>query len=270
MRDVSDIFDFKFEKCDEQIIKYELGKILYSSSLIKLFESIKPLNKIYFKIANKINLPLKCVGIYEPKEHWNIPNSFKSEINSLRIDGNTDYYIHGYWEDISYIEKNRDFLKKVFIFKKSTKNYDNIAEDIMRTNSVAIHIRRGDYLVKSKYDYNMCPNDYYKKAISYIKENVENPYFYFFSDDNNYVKKEFSNLKNAKIVEGNKDYEDLQLMSLCKNIICANSTFSFWAAFLSNRKGLVCAPKLHYIYDNKYKKEFLYLPEWKIIDSMEF
>jgi hypothetical protein len=119
---------------------------------------------------------------------------------------------------------------------------------IKNKNSVAIHIRRGDYLnnPKARYFHGILGEDYYKKSISYIKKRVNNPFYFIFSDDVELVKKTFFffNKKNYIFIDTKSSIDDLHLMSNCKHFIIANSTFSWWGAWLSkNKHKIICAPK---------------------------
>jgi hypothetical protein len=131
---------------------------------------------------------------------------------------------------------------------------------ILEHNSVAIHIRRTDFLDSKigKRFSGICTDEYYRNAIQTIKEKVENPFFFIFSDDIEYVKNNFE-LENSCIIEGNAGYADLYLMSLCKHYILANSTFSFWAAMLNKEETkTVCIPEYWY---NEPFENAPYIPE---------
>ncbi len=124
----------------------------------------------------------------------------------------------------------------------------DIAEEISQTNSVSIHIRRGDYLLEN----GAIEMGYYSKAIrklEQIEELSEDEFdFYVFSDDERFAKEIFGKIKNYHIIDGNtgnKSYRDMQLMSLWKHNIVANSTFSFWGAYLNkNSDKVVIAPSI--------------------------
>ena len=119
---------------------------------------------------------------------------------------------------------------------------------IKNKNSVAIHIRRGDYLKnpKARCFHGILGEDYYKKSISYVKKTVKNPFFFIFSDEVELVKKTFFffNKKNFIFIDTKSTINDLHLMSNCKHFIIANSTFSWWGAWLSkNKHKIILAPK---------------------------
>lgn len=178
----------------------------------------------------------------------------------MNLDVNKDYYIMGFFIEEKYYRDRIDKLKKCLVFPgikgESAIRY---AEDITASNSVSIHVRRGDYLSDLyKTMFKALGREYYEKAVSYIKERVENPKFFIFSDDKDFIKKEFSWLDNGVIVsgnEGNDSYVDMQLMSLCKNNIIANSTFSQWGSLLNNNENHITIYPKDYLRDkdNEYK-----------------
>ena len=123
--------------------------------------------------------------------------------------------------------------------------------------SVSIHIRRGDYIKRKniqRYS-NICTEQYYDKAISYIKEKYPNAKFYAFSDDIKYLN-DFCQKRNIMAVNTDRkmeDVEEMMLMSKCKHNIIANSTFSWWASWLNkNYNKIVIAPSI-WLNDIDYK-----------------
>ena len=155
-------------------------------------------------------------------------------------------YLDGYWQSWKYFNNYSDIIKKDFTIKlKYLNTIDrNLLTQIENSNSVALHVRRGDY-VNNK-DVNkflgICDKSYYESAIEFIKNKVVDPRFYIFSDDPDWCLKEFGN--EFFIISGNHDWQDLWLMSKCKNQIIANSSFSWWAAWLNNNmEKIVVAPK---------------------------
>lgn len=120
--------------------------------------------------------------------------------------------------------------------------------EIKNSNSVSLHIRRGDYvaLSKSKKGHALCPISYYKKAIENIAQKIHNPRFFIFSDDIQWVKENLAIKYNAEYIDFNRDYpeRDIILMKHCKHNIIANSSFSWWGAWLNeNPNKIVIAPK---------------------------
>jgi len=141
-------------------------------------------------------------------------------------------------------------IRNDFTLKNKPDKLNNEISKIMQdTNSVSIHIRRGDYIANPiTFQYHgLCSMEYYKKAIQYINENINRPIFFFFSDEIDWVKDNLKIPKDCYFIDHNKmenDYLDLWLMSQCKHNIIANSSFSWWGAWLNtNKEKIVIAPK---------------------------
>ena len=120
--------------------------------------------------------------------------------------------------------------------------YDYL-EPINKSNSVSLHVRRGDYL--NLKNIGVLDVDYYIKAVEYIRKNVEKPTFYIFSDDLEWCKNSLGFLDDCIYVDWTQtEIDDLKLMSFCRHNIIANSSFSWWGAWLNqNPKKTVIAPK---------------------------
>ncbi len=173
-----------------------------------------------------------------------------------KLDIKQNYYFQGTWHNYDYSEI-LPRLRQLFRFEVSTPILDSgitytrpieepcWSQKIESTNSVAIHIRRGDFV---KMGYTICDDQYYKRAIEMIEARVANPFYFIFSDDTEYAGRLFSTLDNKEIVTGNtgeKSYLDMYLMSLCKHNIMANSTFSYWPALLNkNEDKVIIRPKM--------------------------
>jgi hypothetical protein len=163
-----------------------------------------------------------------------------------RVD---DCYLYGYWQSERYFKPFESVIRKDFTFREPLAGRNSeLASEIAQTQSVSLHVRRGDYLSDSKTGtiMNVCSLEYYRNAISYIAERVERPVFYIFSDDLAWVRQNLSMAFPCIYVDHNRgaeSYRDMQLMSLCRNQIIANSSFSWWGAWLnSNSEKLVVAP----------------------------
>ncbi len=187
---------------------------------------------------------------------------YKKEI--LRMD---NVYLSGYWQSYKYFSDIYGQIKNVFSFNIENENTEDIINELKCTDSVSVHIRRGDYLGKSLYS-NICTHDYYKTAMRYMKNVIDNPKFFIFSDDGEWCRNdELFNDKDCKIVDLNKDeksYIDMYFMSLCKNHILANSSFSWWGAYLSdNTSGVTIAPK--YWINREVCFDDILLSKWKRI-----
>lgn len=192
-------------------------------------------------------------------------DKIETDINILKSDRG---YFEGFWQSAQYAGMVEKELRRDFKFaEKKEEKLRKLSEKIIDTeNVVSIHIRRGDYLQSGNQRRfgNICTDDYYEKAIKYIDRNVKDPVFYFFSDDIQWVKKEYANLSARYISEDMfdhyEDWYDMFLMSCCKHNIIANSTFSWWGAWLNrNKDKIVIGPK-RWINTCDYKD--IYPREW--------
>lgn len=174
------------------------------------------------------------------------------KVNLELLEDSSDKFYDGYWQSYQYFDSYRDVILKEFTFpsiNKEDKLNFALNENLKKEeNSVGIHIRRGDYLKNWKYR-GLCGIDYYQKAIAYILVHIKSPKFFLFSDDIDWVKENISPLLkgyNVTFVNWNhsiNSYKDMQLMAMCKNLIIANSSFSWWAAYLNQNNPIVVAPE---------------------------
>ncbi len=161
----------------------------------------------------------------------------------LHLDTSKDWYLIGFWIEECYWGSRIGSLQKELCFDDNTDAENTeLIRKISGTESVSIHVRRGDYLTTYKGQFQSLNREYYEKAVGEIQKIVKNPVFYIFSDDSDFVRQEFTWLDNKVIADNNtgeNSYRDMQLMSLCKHNIIANSTFSAWAAILNRNPGHV-------------------------------
>ncbi|MCM1038248.1 MAG: alpha-1,2-fucosyltransferase [Ruminococcus sp.] len=151
-------------------------------------------------------------------------------------------YLVGYWACEKYYADILGRLRKDIRFPQSVdeglqhKN-EQIMEEMAHTDSVSLHIRRGDYLddVNKTLFGNICKDTYYESAVTYMKERFPDARFYLFSDDIPYVREHYRGDEFTVIDwnQGKDSFYDIMLMSHCRHNICANSTFSFWGARLN-------------------------------------
>ena len=163
----------------------------------------------------------------------------------------TAIYFKGYWQHAKYLEGIEGELRARLTFPAFEKEQNiELSDFIVSHNTVSLHVRRGDY-VQHKAFGGICDLSYYQRAVEKIKQQVEDPVFIVFSDDINWCKDNL-NLEGVKFVDwntGDDSFRDMQLMSLCKHNIIANSSFSWWGAWLNNNadKVVICPNKwVHY------------------------
>ena len=201
----------------------EISSFSFISTLEKLAEKAQPNHK------RKI--------YREPFFHYD-ENFYKARSN---------VFLKGLWQSEKYFHQFKDDIRGLFRFKKDLiRSFEELTDKIGQQQSVSLHIRRGDYLAKiSLQVLGLMPIEYYNRGIDYISSKTPEPVFYVFSDDINWAKENLR-IENAVFVSANiskNHVEDLYLMSQCKHNIIANSSFSWWGAWLnSNVEKIVIAP----------------------------
>lgn len=198
-------------------------------------------NAICKKILRKLNSPkLSLPIIFEPSErYW---QQFSATPDNV--------YLDGYWQSESYFSSYEKQIRTDFTFPPlQTEVNQALAAEIAQSTAVSLHIRRGDYVSQAVNQsiYYQCDMDYYRAAIAHINANVRNPRYFVFSDDIAWAKTTFAAYDIYSFVShntGDQSYVDMQLMSLCKHNIIANSTFSWWGAWLNdNQAKIVISPR---------------------------
>lgn len=178
---------------------------------------------------------------------------FEKNMNYINIGKILNYeYFDGYWQSWRYLIGIEDELKQEIQLKNISNSLKKLINIISSQNSVFIGIRRGDYLSESNIKkFGILDLNYYLKGIEIIKRKIQNPTFYVFSTDIEWVKRNMS--FHEKLVEdviyndsfkNLSDEEELFLMAACKHAIIPNSTYYWWAAWLINNKDkIIIAPK---------------------------
>lgn len=167
--------------------------------------------------------------------------------DEFALNNRNNCYYEGYWESIKYYQNIKRELIKVFSHPTPNLYNAKIIEDMEKLNSVGIHIRRGDYLNMPEFK-GICTIDYYNKAISEILTDGLQHVFYVFSNDISWCKENILPLLQGHrcvfVTEntGKNSCWDMFLMTHCKDLIIANSSFSWWGAFLNKRINRVYAP----------------------------
>jgi hypothetical protein len=183
-------------------------------------------------------LPYTCKVQY-------MPTAFS--IENIMLDA--EKYIFGVFQNASMVDDIKEDVQRLFSFASFEDGRNKLLENRLKLeNSIGIHVRKGnDYTSRIWYQ-NTCTLEYYRNAISYIKERVENPQFYVFADNPEWVQENFKEfdyyLVECNPTAGWGSHFDMQLMSSCKHNIISNSTYSWWGAFLNkNEDKIVILPK---------------------------
>jgi hypothetical protein len=192
------------------------------------------------RFINKQENYLRCPGVLA-QPHYHFYEDF------FRVPA--PVYLSGYWQSEKYFKEFEPKLRAQLTLKNNLSDSSlRWKEKIQKDNSVAVHLRRGDYSSKSNYHsfFGTLSIDYYKRAIHEIKNKIGDPKFFVFSDDIEWCKQNLTFLSDAEFVSHDSIVnasEDLILMSLCEHQIIANSTFSWWGAWLNaNENKIVIAP----------------------------
>ncbi len=211
-------------------------------------------NRYFDFIFQKIKSVVIHYNIRHFREKWFEP--FSPQIFHL----SSDIYLDGYFQSDKYFRDYADTIRADFevVIPPSEQNREMIKQ-IQSVNAVSLHIRRGDYTKPSTQAlHGLCNAEYYKKSIQYIAEQVENPIFFIFSDDIDWVKENMQTGYEQYYIDFNdasQNHEDLRLMSRCKHHIIANSSFSWWWAWLNpNPTKIVTIPSIWfawYDYDTR-------------------
>jgi hypothetical protein len=217
---------------------------LHSFNITENFASAEEIGKL--KKGRIYNLLIEEFKPY----HWRSyvkERQFNFNPEILKISDNT--YIEGYWQSEKYFNNIESKIRKEITLKVSMADkYRELMDSIAKTDSISIHIRRGDYITdkRSNRVIGNCPLDYYYAAVEKISLSIASPHFFVFSDDIKWAEENLKGQYPLTFVSDsqNNDYEELILMSKCKHQIIANSSFSWWGAWLNNNPSkIVVAPK---------------------------
>lgn len=182
-------------------------------------------NDIADRVLNRL-LGVKKGHIREPHFHFS-----QDAYNSG--DG---AYLSGYWQSTKYFRESEQLLRSEFTFRDPmSENARPIFDKIGQTNSVCVHVRRGDFVVNPLNG--LYGPDYYRKGEELISQRVTNPHYFVFSDDIEWCRANLTFAGPTRFVDDDfgprKFRDDLRLMSACKHFMIANSSFSWWAAWLN-------------------------------------
>ena len=237
---------------------YELFKVFSIETSEATNEDLKLVigfrsNRICTKFLEKYPLKILCGNNFYIQPFFHFDKSFDQVKKNSLLSGyfQSEKYFLGYRKSISKIYSQFNTLNNL---KGRNKKH---LEKISNSNSISIHVRRGDYLTNlSAYNvHGVCSKSYYITAINHFKSLMKDLKFFVFSDDVAYSKLIFKGLSNVTYIENNiteHSYLDMFLMSSCKHNVIANSTFSWWAAWLNNNKNKIVIAPSKWFKNNKY------------------
>ena len=240
-------FQFKI-----QITKFKIDSLIkFETNLFKLPYRFIQYNRFWPKFFFNIFIGsffFKKKIEYFIYDYWRYPLSR----NDNQFKKNCYYF--GYWHSLLFFKKKLSKIKKEFFLKQESENLKKIKKKITKS-CVAIHIRGGDFLNNSHAA--ILDSNYYSKGINYFNKKIKKPIFYVFTNDKIYCETLLKNIKanfNIKYISkfNLKDFEEFEIMRCFKNLIIANSTFSWTAGYMNHNYDVkIISPK---IWDNKRKK----------------
>lgn len=183
-------------------------------------------------------------------------------------------YLVGYWQSYRYFEDVREqLLQEIRPSAPLAQHYAAAATRIAEGESVMVHVRRGDYVHSSSAStaHGALPLDYYRSALALIRERVDRPQLYFFSDDIDWVRKHLqTDLPSEYVANASGDTAvigELELMRQCRHHVIANSSLSWWGAWLSNRPGKTVVAPRSWLKSKPLALDDLLPPEWHVVDG---
>lgn len=226
--------------------------------LTRGYRSIRGLPQATPPLPRRARDTLRRTYVTEPA------HEFRPEV--LNAADNT--YLDGYWQDPRYFEAIEMVLRQdLAIITPPTPANVDLAGRIEATQSVSLHVRRADYVTNAVtlHRHGVCGVDYYRRCAAIIRERVATPTFFVFSDDPTWARNHLDLGAPTVIVDLNNadyNYEDLRLMSRCRHHVIANSSYSWWGAWLNPRPDkLVLAPSRWYAIAEK-DNEGIIPPSW--------
>ncbi|MFZ5951005.1 MAG: alpha-1,2-fucosyltransferase [Candidatus Rifleibacteriota bacterium] len=239
------VFDCQFEIASDKDLKAILGwkKKIHQSPFWR---------RLYRKLPGQRN------WIVEP--HYHFWPEFLNLSNNCLIEGD--------WQSYKYFSDFSTQIKDCFKFKQDDFADHELLQRLQSCNSVAIHLRRADYVSNTHTLswHGVCEADYYQAAVQKLRQAQSNPEFFVFSDDPIAAREILSGISGLNFVEDpgkRKNQFDMMLMSRCRHNIIANSTFSWWAAWINeNPQKMVIAPKRWFAQDKLCDSDLI-PPDWQ-------
>ena len=222
---------------------YRLDQLNVIAETIKNPEQIPwgigVINNKYVKRVMRV-LHLQYCRLWNVAFLWETYDRFIKEFFTVNVN---TVYLDGYFQSELYFKPYKAELQKHFTPRYSAdSSYLQVLSEINNCNAVAVHVRRGDFKTSVHPFHYLLTEDYYKRAIAYIRKRVDSPVFFWFSEDFEWVREHFAEERDFRFVSiktKNGDIDDMMLMKNCKHIITANSTFSWWAAWLNEHEDAI-------------------------------
>lgn len=216
--------------------------------------------------AGKIARRLAQFGLWPKKPRYVKEPESGFNFGVLGLPDNI--YLEGYWQSEKYFKDREELIRREYVLRAPLSPVSRKAsKTILGSNSISIHVRRADYVTdeKSRRTYGILGMEYYDKAIKELAKRIAAPHFFIFSDDIPWIREHFKLGFPASYMDFNgpeKNYEDLHLMSLCKHHIIANSSFSWWGAWLGTNRGKIVFAPEHWFQNRSSDARDRYPKDW--------
>jgi len=256
-----------------QLFNYTLGRYLAEKHKVELVLDISWFRQFPYRTydLDRFNITGRIPTLYERAGLWQMRDTQPNKYNrvakrftkllphityarekSLHFDPTMlslpdNTYIAGNWQSLNYFKDIEDIIRAELTLKTPSDYFAKVKQQMESCNSIALHVRRGDYAYtqKIKDSMGLCSPQYYQSAVEYIAARVPNSTIFVFSDDLPWVKANLSFAYPVIYIEHpeKKDYEEPLIMAAAKHQIISNSTFGWWGAWLNQNPGkIVCAP----------------------------
>lgn len=229
-------------------------------------ETPRPLELQRYPVTMRLATPFELLRWAPLRSRWarylkpllpmNLVREHGHGVNRNVLSAPPNSYLSGFWQSEAYFADIREqLLQELSPIEPPGPEDAAMTARMQQGIPISVHVRRGDYvsLASASAYHGLCTLDYYRKAIAYIAERVPSPTLFVFSDDPDWTRANLKSPFPTHYVDHNppeKAFQDLRLMSLCRHHILANSSFSWWGAWLSrSADGLVIAPERWYAVD---------------------
>lgn len=271
-------FAYAISRKYNEIVKFDASS--YLSDDLRELEIEKIVGQIELASENEISsvkreqhfvakLMRKCRTLFLPFHKRNIIEEQSYLYNEkLLLDLSPNAYLDGYWQNEKYFLSFKEALLSKLVFTNKGNEFELYRDKISSTNSISVHVRRGDYIKDKRITniHGVCSIEYYKNAIKEMSNSISNAHFYIFSNDQAWCKENFDFISNITFVDKTKSvFEDLELMTLCKANIIANSSLSWWGAWISSNENVI-APK-KWFNESPIDYSELVPKRWKKLDN---
>lgn len=221
-----------------------------------------------YEEKQSVKLLYEIFYLFKPPHTRNVYEERKASFDSNFFKAKSPIFLKGYWMSYKYFQHCEDIIKKDFTIRPELiAHLSGICTEIQTTESIAIHVRCTDRKTPENISqYGEIPYKYYERGIEYIQQHRgKNVHLYVFSDDEKMARKYIPNNLPVHFISNliTKDpIEDFYLMTQCKNLIITNSSFSWWAAYLTKSENPIIIAPLKWANNNMYNYEDIHYPGW--------